>query len=453
MLKEGLLIELTQSQTDFFNHSEDVKALAFCGGFGAGKSFILTLKMIETKLKYPQCDLLYITPVFSNMRDILIPTLNEILIDTNIGYKINKTTGEIFFDVGGRIIVKSADDPSKIIGFNCFAVFFDELDTLPTTKASAVWMKAIARARKAVPKLDSEGNILYDENGDVINVINPLYVATTPEGYRFTYNTFKKKKPDNYRLITASTRENKHLPSDYADNLEAIYPKELVQAYINGEFTNLTAGAVFSEFNRESCDSSEEYRLGETIHVGIDFNVMCVNGVVYVKRETLSDLDKPIKGYAYNNKQTLVAVDHLQKIKDTPELIEVLKNKYPSSKIICYPDASGKNTSTKGFTVSDISMLREAGFQCKYPNKNPAIMSRVLAANSSFKSGLVKINVKRCPDYADALEQQVFNPNTELPEKNSGASIDDITDAGTYIIHYLYPIKRKTFRSLNTKET
>jgi len=451
MHKPGLLIELTKSQTKFIDCDDTEKAVAFVAGFGSGKTFVLVLKMIIIKLKYPEADVLYICPVFSMMRDILIPTLEELLIQTNIVYKINKTTGEIVFEKGGRVIVKSADDPSKIIGMNVVAVFLDELDTLPTNKAKEIWIKAIARARKAIPLLDKDGNKQYDSTGRIKNIVNQLFVATTPEGFRFVYDRFKKNRPENYTLIQASTRENTHLPSDFVENLEAIYPKELVSAYLDGEFINMTSGTVFKEFDRVLSHSPETYRPGEELFISMDFNVMNCNSVVYVKRPSLNDLGIPVDGYAYNNKPTLVAIHHFKGIKDTPETIVTVQEKFPLSMIYCYPDSSGKNVSSKGFTQSDITLLRKAGFKCKFPNRNPKILDRVLASNSAYHTKLVRVNTDLCPDLTDALEQQVFNPNTELPEKANGASIDDITDAATYIIHYMYPVNRKTLKSKTYK--
>ncbi len=52
------------------------------------------------------------------------------------------------------------------------------------------------------------------------------------------------------------------------------------------------------------------------------------------------------------------------------------------------------------------------------------------------------------------FKYQIYDERTEMPEKTSGAgTVDDITDSATYIIHYLYPIKRNSFRSNDTKET
>ena len=48
-------------------------------------------------------------------------------------------------------------------------------------------------------------------------------------------------------------------------------------------------------------------------------------------------------------------------------------------------------------------------FKVKYPKRNPAIMNRVLSANSAFRTGLVRINVDKCESLAEALEQQVYD--------------------------------------------
>jgi len=451
------VIELTKSQTDFVEDTHS-KAIAFVTGFGGGKTFSLVVKMVKIKLKHPTVDLLYLLPTYSMFRDILFPTLFEVLDGTGIGYRINKTTGEIFFDAGGRVILKSMDNPESIVGMNVFAVLLDELDTLPHDKAWQVWIKSLARARKKInifeQYTDDDGEaqtrIKLDENGEEIELENQMIVGSTPEGYRLLYKLFdpRNKPPPNYRLIQASGYENIHLPKDYYDNLKMIYPAELVDAYINGKFVNMAVGVVYKEYNRDKCDCDSIYRDGETLYISIDFNVNNMNAIVYAEREPVKT-GNPL--FAYEGKPSYHAVAHLHGIVDTPELIEVIRNKYPRSPIKCYPDASGKNASSKGITTSDISLLKGAGFHCKYPTKNPRIMERVQSGNSAFKTGLVKVNVRECPKLAEALEQQVFNPKTELPEKTSGSSIDDINDSATYFIHFVYPIKRRVVKSKRLK--
>ena len=451
------VIELTYSQSKFVA-DEVSKAIAFVTGFGGGKTFSLVVKMTKIKLKQPKVDLLYLLPVYSMFRDILFPTLAEVLDGSGIGYKINKTTGEIFFDCGGRVILKSMDNPESIVGMNVFAVLLDELDTLPYEKAWQVWIKSLARARKKVNLFEQfenddgeiETRIALDDDGEEIELENQMIVGSTPEGFRLLYKLFdpRNNPPENYTLIQASGYENIHLPKDYYNNLKAIYPEELVEAYLNGQFVNMAVGAVYKSYNRDDCDTIALYRDGEEVHISMDFNVMNMNAVVFVERDPVF-IHNPLFQYEGNN--SFHAVKHLFNIVDTPELIIAIQQIYPRSPVYCYPDASGKNTSSKGFTTSDISLLKAAGFHCKYPNKNPRILERVQSVNSAFKTGLVKLNVRQCGKVAEALEQQVYNPNTELPEKSSGSSIDDINDAFGYFIHQKFPIKRRIVKKKELK--
>jgi len=433
------VIELTNSQTELLLDKTS-KAVAYVSGFGGGKTFVLVTKMVDIKLEHPNVDILYLLPTFSMFRDILFPTISEVLDGSGIGYRINKSTGEVFFDCGGRVILKSMDAPDTIVGMNVFTVLLDELDTLTTAKAKSVWQKAIARARKKIIAFDQDGNKIYDDEGDEVSLINQMIVGTTPEGYRFVHEMFEKNKPDNYRLIQASGYENINLPKDYYDNLRLIYPDELVEAYINGKFVNMQSGSVYTSFDRELCDSDVIYREGETLHISMDFNVMNMNAIVFVERDPVFTGDP---NFAYEGHNSFHSTRHLKGIKDTPEMIEVIRNRYPTSPIYVYPDASGKNVSSKGFTTSDISILKKAGFHARHPNKNPRIMDRVQSVNASFRTGLIKVNVGKCKELTESLEQQVYNKNTELPEKSSTNSIDDINDAFGYFVHYKFPLKRK----------
>lgn len=416
-------ITLNPAQSEFIADRTS-KACALVTGYGGGKSFSLVLKMVLLKLEYPNVDILYVMPTFSMYRDILIPLLREITEGTNIGWDWNKSTGEIFFGCGGRVILKSADDPSKIVGFNVAFVLLDELDTLTTEKAREVFLKSSARARVRLP----DGRL------------NQIFIGTTPEGRRFVYHMFEKNKPDNYTLIQASSRLNPYLTEDYFENIIATAPNaQIAEAYIEGKFVNMAVGAVYTEFDNVRCHTDAIYRKGENLYISMDFNVLNMNAVVYVKRQPL-DFPKSI----YHGRETLHAVAHLHEIKDTPEMAEVISNKYPTSPITIFPDASGKNPSSKGCKVSDISQLKDAGFHIRAKNKNPLIMDRVKSLNSALKIGLVKVNTILCPELVDALESQTYNEKTELPEKTVGSSIDDINDSCGYGVHYMYPLKRNT---------
>ena len=82
-------------------------------------------------------------------------------------------------------------------------------------------------------------------------------------------------------------------------------------------------------------------------------------------------------------------------------------------------------------------MLRQAGFEVRAKDSNPAVKDRVLSAVTAFEKGLLYINDDACPNTARGLEQQAYDKNGE-PAKDG--IIDHQNDATTYPIVYEMPV-------------
>jgi hypothetical protein len=187
-----------------------------------------------------------------------LPRFDEILTSIGAKFKINKNDSLIEIENCGSIILRTMDNPARIVAYEVADSILDELDTLPTDKAREVWNKAIARNRQKKPD----------------GAINTVAVATTPEGFRFVYERWKKDPAAGYRLIKATTMSNAaNLPDGYIDSLRASYPTNLLAAYLDGEFVNLTAGSVYPEFDRTLNATTETIQVSEPLHIGMDFNV------------------------------------------------------------------------------------------------------------------------------------------------------------------------------------
>jgi hypothetical protein len=102
-----------------------------------------------------------------------------------------------------------------------------------------------------------------------------------------------------------------------------------------------------------------------------------------------------------------------------------------------YPDASGGSRKSVNASESDLSLLRQAGFQVMVNSRNPAVKDRVLSVNRCFMDLQVKINPALCPSLVESLEKQCYDKNGE-PDKTAGH--DHIIDAAGYFIAYRYPI-------------
>jgi len=140
----------------------------------------------------------------------------------------------------GTILFRTMEDPDRLVGYEVGHSLLDELDTLPMAKAETVWQRALARNRLRLPG----------------GRVNTMAVGTTPEGFRFVYERWGRdpltSAAQGYALYRGRTVDNLHLPADYVDNLRAIYPANLLEAYLNGEFVNLNDGLVQRHWFRPS---------------------------------------------------------------------------------------------------------------------------------------------------------------------------------------------------------
>jgi hypothetical protein len=280
--------------------------------------------------------------------------------------------------------------------------------------AKEAWIKIIARNRQ---KPDTYRPITNKP-------CNTVSVFTTPEGFRFVYDKWKKNPSDGYQMIQASTMSNPFLPDDYVDSLRASYPANLIEAYLNGEFVNLTGGQVYRQFDRHLNNTDIIENKTERLFIGMDFNVGKMSSVVHVERD-----NKP------------VAVNEIFGCLDTPDMIAEIHRLYPNRKIAVYPDSSGKNRKSNEASKTDISQLQDAGFTVNFKSVNPRVRDRINSVNAMFCNGdgerRYLVNTSRCPHYTDDLEQQVYNKQGE-PDKAHDK--DHMVDAGGYYIAYEFPL-------------
>lgn len=214
-------------------------AEAIVSGFGAGKTHTLSSIAVVMVLENPGINIGMYSATFDLLKLVNIPSLEKILFTLGIPWKINKSDMIMTLpDFGSQIILRSMDNPARIIGYEHGHALVDELDTMSKNKAQQAWNQVIARNRQKLPKI----------NG--IQPRNKVGVGTTPEGFKFVYEKWKKNPPPGYRMIKARTIDNIHLPEEYVQNLRDSYPANLIEAYLNGEFVNLNGSAVYHAFDR-----------------------------------------------------------------------------------------------------------------------------------------------------------------------------------------------------------
>lgn len=406
-------MSLTVAQKAFATSKQPFPA--FVGGFGSGKTAAAIARAMALKAHFKSCDIAYYLPTYPLVEDIAFRRFPELCERKEWAFKLNKQSAYIEFPNAGRIVFRTMEQPHRIVGYEVAHSICDELDTLPTEKAREVWNKVIARNRQKC------------------GMGNTVAVATTPEGFRFVWERWVKNKAPGYELFRAKTMDNAaNLPDGYIENLRNSYPTALLSAYLDGEFTNLTSGSVYAEYDRalNYCNSVEDGK--EPLHISMDFNVSHMAAVVWVLRETMPH-----------------AVDELTEVFDTPAMCALIKSRFPNRSIFVYPDASGNARKSNNASESDLSILRQAGFTVLVNSRNPAIKDRVLSTNNMIHSQGVrklKVNTDKCAALTESLEKQAYDKNGE-PDKSGG--LDHVIDAATYFIAYKFPIASQAMRRLN----
>jgi len=408
------IVKATRPQAKFLSLPQRFRALVT--GYGGGKTYCGSMGLCSFAWTNPRVNMGYFAPTYGQIRDIFFPTIEEVARTFALVPEIREGHKEVHLYSAGTyrstIICRSMERPAGIVGFKIGHALVDEIDVLPKDKAQTTWRKILARMRD-------------------VDARNGVDLTTTPEGFKFTYDLFVKElrqhpeRKERYALVQASTYDNaKNLPQDYIPSLLEAYPSELIEAYINGQFINLTSGTVFYKYNRIAHNSTEKIKENEPLFIGMDFNVQHMAASVFVKREN---------GFH--------AVSELKDIYDTPEMIEIIRDRWQlkGHRIVVYPDASGNSRKSVDASKSDIALLRKAGFEVRVKKANPFVKDRVTATNKAFEDGNLWINAHACPTIAACLEQQPYNTNGE-PDKGSGH--DHQNDATSYFACFEFPINR-----------
>ena len=422
-------IKSTKPQADF--HALTCKHPAFVAGFGSGKSETMTNQAFMDASHSASALIGIYEPTYDLVSLIAVPRMEEKLIDYGIRYKYNKQRNTISTSNSqiGDFIFRTLDNPARIVGYETYRAHVDELDTLNEAKAREAWNKIIARNREKPNHIDLIHKV-WNEKFQRMSVYNRVSAYCTPEGFGFMYKTWGKNPKPGYEMIQASSRSNPFLPDDYIETLENSYPKNLITAYIEGKFVNLTSGGVYTNYDRKLNGTSRRVEKGDALHIGMDFNVGKMSAIVHVE-DYCEILEEDI----------VSAVDEFLGILDTPAMIKAIQDKYPDHHITIYPDASGRNRKSSDASVTDISQLKLAFDKVKNKTKNPFVKNRVASVQGLLCNAKdvrrYYVNEDACPGTADSLEQQVYNANGD-PDKTKDN--DHPNDALGYYIHNKHPI-------------
>ena len=409
-LRARILADCLPAQRDFLQ-DEEHRILGYIGGFGSGKSWALASKLIFLGLQNPGQTLMAVEPSFPMIRTVLQPALDAALAQWEIEYdfraspqpeyRLSLPNGQV------TILCQSALNYQRIRGQNIAAAVWDEADTLAPDIAQKAGEMLLARMRTGA--------------------VNQLAIASTPEGFRYCYRTFKEESGPDKRQITVNTMDNPHLPPEFVPSLERNYPSQLIAAYLRGEYVNLASQAIFPDFDRSLSYTDAQPTEIETILVGIDINVgHCATAHCLKRGDSFHFFDEAW-------------------FRDTQQIADGLKELYPDhfrrGRLILVPDAAAKQRSTAAAQESDLGLLKRAGHQVKEQRSNPLVQDRLNACNALIAQERLFVG-NQCEHWRKSLEQWSYDDKGK-PEKG-GVGTNDLShmaDAATYVLYRMAAIR------------
>jgi hypothetical protein len=317
--------------------------------------------------------------------------------------KVNESELSVLLVNNSTITLRSADNYDSLRGIGLDFVVFDEFADIK----SQTWTEVIRPA-------------LSDRQG------HALFIGTPKGASNWSKDLYDRGlHNDDWASWQFTTLDGGNVTEEEIiaarDDLdERTFRQEYMasfETYSNVIYYNFDHKKLFKE--------AIEVGVKDILHIGMDFNVSPISAVV-----------------AKSDGKTIQVFDNIEIYgSNTQEMCDEIKERYPSNRIIVYPDASGGARSTKG--ISDHRILEQNGFVVKAPRRNPAVKDRINSVNAALENanGDTRLTVYyKCKRTIESLEKHTYKGDTRQPDKESG--FDHLTDALGYLVNSILPIKR-----------
>jgi PBSX family phage terminase large subunit len=387
-----------------FVDDQTTSILGVSAGYGAGKTRALCAKAVHLAMANQGFIGVVMEPTGPLIRDIWQSDFDDFLESYGIPYTFRASPlPEYTLHLPGgdtKILCRSFENWQRIIGINGAWILADEIDTVNPTIANKAFPKILGRLRS--------GNV------------RQFAAASTPEGFRWMWQTFASedgKGREDRRLIRMRTQDNPYLPPDFIERMQANYDPQLLKAYLDGEFVNLTTGQVYDRFDRAKHMAVQMPDISrEPLRIGVDFNVGNMSAVIAIRVG-----------------KSLYVVDEVSGAHDTDALAQKIKAHYPDHRIYVYPDASGGNRSTNA-TQTDIAILESYGMSNQSPKANPPVRDRVAAVQALLENGKGEVRLKIAASCVKTIECLELQSYTEKGDPDKDAGYDHMNDALGYLV-------------------
>lgn len=420
------------TQSKFFTalsgcQPNEMRAVAYVGALGSGKSWALCRAAIGLALTYPKMRILLGRHHSTDLRDTTKVTFFELITELEdqiraqyppdvrdsvppVG-EMHKADNDFEFSNGSVIHFRPLDEAEKKYkSLNIAAVGIDEASEVDQ---EAVQMLMGRRRQMGYPLL--------------------LFVVSNPTGYtHWLYKWFVKERTPNYHLFRTNSFENRlNLPPTYIDELTRKYSPDWVKRYIEGEWGGLTEGIPIyaGMFDMRTHVKPGMFYKGNPVWIGVDFGYASP-GVVWAH---------PDRDY-----RCQIVREWAPREIDTHKLCQgIIKRNgvwFPDATFQYFCGHDGKQhahsaqqtgieiMSANGMTPSWRYHLLESGFT--------VIRNMLKVRDDGLPNLTVDPSADKCVE--GFLGEYKYKPDTETPVKND--IHDPVMDAFRYIAYQKYTL-------------
>jgi len=332
-----LIHGLSTPQSEVYSDPARFKML--CSGRRFGKTHLCLVQLIVWAAMKTGSLNWYIAPTYKSAKQIAWRQLKQ-MVPSELFAAKNEVDLSIEFVNGSRIELKGGESADNLRGASLSNVVLDEAAYIPQD----AWEMVIRPA-------------LADQRGSA-------FFISTPAGYNHFHEMWEQAAElDDWQTFSYSTIDGGNVPPEEVELARRTLDERTFKQEFLASFETFS-GRVFPEFDDANVDDKVE-DMGGPVLVGLDFNVGVMAGVICSKvGDTLHQWDE-------------IAV----KNSNTDEVAQMLRQRFPDRRIICYPDPTGRARKTSAAGATDHGILRKYGLEVVAPKSPWSVKDRLNATN------------------------------------------------------------------------
>ena len=392
---------LTKPQAEVIKDSARFRILITGRRFG--KTF-LAIHELARFARFPNRKVWYVAPTYRQAKAICWQELVQRLRKHNWVSEVNNSDLTVILRNNSRISLRGADNENSLRGIGLDFLVMDEFADI----SPVAWYEVLR------PTLsDTQGHALF---------------CGTPRGFgNWGYDMYVKGQSDKeWQSFKFTTLEGLQVPQEEIEQAKEDLDERTFQQEYMASFVNY-AGMIYYNFDRNKNIIDQYSNPYKTLHIGLDFNVDPMCAVVSVIEN-----------------DRIIVIDEIQIwSSNTNEMVEEIKSRYKNKSVI-YPDPSARQRKTSAGGLTDLAILKNAGFEVRSRNTAPLVRDRINSVNAKLKNakGFNSLFIlKSCKNVIKSIERQIYKEGTHIPDKDSG--YDHFNDALGYMVEYNFPLKRE----------